>query len=68
MYYNAIPKHDELCATMEVHNPDVICTVETWLCADVLDSEVALPGYQIHRKDRNRHGGGVLCCMLEIVL
>ena len=53
MYCNArslIPKYDELCATMEVHNPDTICIVETWLCAAVLDSEVALSGYQIHRK------------------
>ena len=47
------------CA-MEAHNPDVICIVETWLCADVLDSEIALPGYQVYGRDRNRHGGGVL--------
>ena len=63
MYYNArslIPKYDELCVTMEAHNPDMICIVETWLCPDVLDSEIALPGYQVYRKDRNRHGGGVL--------
>ena len=45
---------------MEAHNPDVICIVETWLCADVLDSEIALPGYQVYGRDRNRHGGGVL--------
>ena len=45
---------------MEAHNPDMLCIVETWLCADVLDSEIALPGYQVYRKDRNRHGGGVL--------
>ena len=40
----------------------MICIVETWLCADVLllDSEIALPGYQVYRKDRNRHGGGIL--------
>ena len=35
---------------MEVHNPDTTCIVETWLCAAVLDSEVSLSGYQIHRK------------------
>ena len=45
---------------MEAHNPDMICIVETWLCADVLDSEIALPGYQVYRRDRNRHGGGIL--------
>ncbi len=60
MYYIArslIPKHDELCATVEAHNPDMICIVETWLCADILDPEIALPGYQVHRI---RHGGGIL--------
>lgn len=63
MYYNArslIPKHDELCVIVEAHNPDMICIVETWLCADILDSEIALPGYQVYRRDRNRHGGGIL--------
>ena len=60
MYYNArslIPKYDELSVTMEAHNPDVICIVETWLSVDVLDSEI---GYQVYRRDRNRHGEGVL--------
>jgi len=32
----------------------MIYIVETWLCDDILNSEIALPGY------RNRHGGGVL--------
>ena len=40
--------------------PDIICIVETWLCGDILDSEIALHGYLVHRADRNRHGGGVL--------
>ena len=63
MYYNArsiLPKYDELCVAVDVHKPDVICIVETWLSADILDSEIKLTGYQLHRKDRNRHGGGVL--------
>ena len=60
MYYNArnlTPKYDELCVTMVAHNPDMICIVETRLCDDLLNSEIALPGY---RRDGNRHGGGVL--------
>jgi len=63
MYYSdrsLFPKNDELCVTMETHNPDMICIVETWLCDDILNSEIALPGYQLYRRDRNRHGGGVL--------
>ncbi len=63
LYFNArsiVPKFDELCAVVEVNNPDIICIVETWLDTSILDSEVALPGYHLHRFDRNRHGGGVL--------
>ena len=62
LYYNArsiLPKHDELRLIVEVNNPDIICIVETWLSSEILDSEVALPGYQVHRLDRNRHGGGI---------
>ena len=41
------------------HTPDVICVSETWLSADILDSEIYLPNYQLFRLDRNRRGGGV---------
>ena len=63
LYFNArsvVPKHDELCTVVKVNNPDIVCIVETWLSADILDIEIALFGYQVHRLDRNRHGGGVL--------
>ncbi len=63
LYFNArslVPKLDELSAVIEAHNPDVVSIVESWLCADIPDSELYIPGYQIFRKDRHRHGGGVL--------
>ena len=63
MYFNArslIPKFEELCLLVEAHTPDIICIVESWLCVDIPDSEVGIPGYQLFRKDRSRHGGGVL--------
>ncbi len=66
-----VPKFDELCAVVEANNPDIICIVETWLDTSILDSEIALPGYQLHRFDRNRHGGGVLAyvrCHFEVSL
>ena len=37
-----------------------MCITESWLCNDIHDSELLLPGYQCLRYDRNRHGGGVL--------
>ena len=45
---------------VQCEHPDVICIVESWLNSDILDSEISIPGYQVFRKDRNRHGGGVL--------
>jgi len=46
LYFNArslIPKLDELCALVEIHNPDVISIVESWLCADIPDNEISIP-------------------------
>ena len=63
VYFNArsvIPKLDSLRAEALVRTPSIICIVETWLSEDILDSEIAIDGYQIVRLDRNRHGGGVL--------
>ena len=62
LYYNArslLFKFDELVAQTSCHSPDIICIVETWLCKDILDSELALDKYHLVCLDRNRHGGGV---------
>ena len=37
---------------------DVICVSESWLDNSILD--IHIPNYSVFRKDRNRHGGGVL--------
>ena len=63
MYFNArslLPKLDELRMLAVDSNPDIICIVETWLSQDITNEEVSIPGYLLHRKDRNRNGGGVL--------
>ena len=54
-----LPKHNELVALCLSNKPDIVCLVETWLSADVLDNEVAIPHYSLIRLDRNRHCGGV---------
>ena len=54
-----LPKIDELrslCATL---HPAAIVVTETWLSSCFLDNEVLINGYNLVRKDRNRHGGGV---------
>ena len=41
------------------HQYDIICVNETWLDNTVNNHEVKLDGYDLVRKDRNRHGDGV---------
>ena len=31
-----------------------------WLSAEILDAEITIQGYQCFRRDRNRHGGGIV--------
>ena len=63
LFFNArsiLPKFDGLCSEVEIHKPDIICLVESWLSDEVLDSEISLTNYQLYRLDRNRHGGGII--------
>ena len=41
--------------------------METWLSPDVSDKELNLPGYQLLRLDRNRHGGGILMYVADLL-
>ena len=53
-------KLDEIHKTLCIDEKfDVICITETWLDETITDLDVCLQDYQIFRKDRNRHGGGV---------
>ena len=63
LYFNArslYPKLDALKAECIVHKPHIVCITESWLDTDVMSNEICIPGYEIMRLDRNRHGGGVL--------
>lgn len=45
---------------VDMHNPDVIIGVESWLREDVGDREVFPDGYTVYRRDReDKKGGGV---------
>ncbi|KAK7151638.1 hypothetical protein R3I94_008091 [Phoxinus phoxinus] len=52
-------KCDELYSIAVNNNSAVIAVSETWLNADIPDSTVNLPGYSMHRRDREGSGGGV---------
>ena len=71
IYFNArslLPKHDELCLIANMHTPDIICIVESWLSPEVQDSEILIPGYISVRLDRNRHGGGVVLFVCDKIV
>ena len=63
LYFNArslLHNIDDLRIICNEKKPDLICIVETWLCSDISDNEIAIPDYTFHWLDRNRHGGGIL--------
>ena len=39
---------------------DILAITETFLCAEIIDSELTRGDYIVFRKDRDRHGGGVM--------
>ena len=54
-------KLDQLKLLMSSKPFDILTLSETWLCKDILDSELELPGYTCTRMDRsNKCGGGVI--------
>ena len=55
-----LPKLEELKQIVNSVNLSIIGISESKLDSSVDDNEIAIPGYDILRKDRNRNGGGVL--------
>ena len=61
LYYNArsiLPKLDHLSLSVKLYEPHIICITKSWLSKDISGDELSLPGYQLFRLDRDRHGGG----------
>lgn len=44
---------------LERHKFDIFCVTETHLDEMIMDSAILIDGFQLVRKDRTRHGGGV---------
>ena len=53
-------KFSELLLRFQSAQWDIIAVTETWLMADILDSELCLPGMSLLRHDRLTRGGGAL--------
>ena len=65
---NIVNKLDQFEAWAYDLNPDIIGVTESWTGNHILDSELALDGYDLFRQDRevDRDGGGVLLYTLEL--
>ena len=52
-------KMDQIAHICKLYNAIIIVVTETWLDASILDAEVQIQGYNIHRSDRNgcKRGG-----------
>ena len=55
-----VPKIDNLRTIAASATPSVIALCETWLDESVPELVLFIPNYHILRRDRNRHGGGLL--------
>ena len=55
-----LPKMDEIrhCLSGKCP-PAIIAFTETWLDDTITNGEIAVQGYNVYRKDRNRHGGSI---------
>src|SRR5437870_11203385 len=64
VYFNArsiVNKHKELEIYVLEKKFDIIGITESWLNAEILDNEMSIEGYNLHRNDRNnaeKHRGG----------
>ena len=52
-------KLDDLSYRIDENKSALIGVTETWLDKTVDDKSIAIPGFEVVRKDRNREGGGV---------
>ena len=57
MHYLRCSVHDDTAS-------DVICLTETKLSDKIDSSEIALPGYDVIRHDRNRQVANIECCVI----
>jgi hypothetical protein len=54
-------KLDEIYDSFVIqHEYDVLALTETWLDGSIQDDMIELENYTLYRKDRHRHGGGVM--------
>jgi exonuclease III len=55
-----LPKVEDIEILLTTSKMDILTISESWLDNSILHHEIAIAGYTAIRKDRNRHGGGVM--------
>ena len=61
-----INKFDELCISLSIFKPGLICVTESWMNDDIEDSLFHIEDYNLLRNDRvGRRGGGVCAWVHE---
>ena len=58
-------KMDSFRTTTEMYNPDIVVAVETWLSDEYTENEIEMDGYVVFRRDRNKHGGGIMVAIKQ---
>ena len=58
-------KVDEIQQIAELNSAGIICITETWLSANIPDSNVSIPGYNLFRQDRVHTTGGGVCVYID---
>ena len=62
----SLPKKvEEIQQIAELNSAGAICITESWLSTDIPDSCVAIPGFNLFRKDRIYAPGGGVCIYLD---
>lgn len=64
---SVVNKIKPLQATLEANQLDILAITETFLDANILDTELSSDSYTIFWKDRNRHGGGVMLMLKSTI-
>jgi len=58
---NIVPKRFDLIAYLCAHQLNVVAiTGESFLDSSIPDAHIISSGYMVFRRDRNRHGGGIV--------
>ena len=57
----------EIMNLVKLYKLDALFLSETFLCSDTFDHEISIENYTLIRKDRGRHGGGIVAYISDSI-